>query len=117
MGKDYIPYKRKPGRPLKSAGYLYEKPSTNAGTLGDLVGGDLMRVTGNKKGKTAHSGRSAFSRVPRRPLGIYWLKRAPLERGNKRALNNDGDGKGNSKRQYVEREIFVQHSVILRYIF
>ena len=32
-------------------GHLYEKPSTTAGTLGDLVGGDLMRVTGNKKGK------------------------------------------------------------------
>lgn len=33
-------------------GHLYEKPSTAAGTLCDLVGGDLMRVTGNKKGKT-----------------------------------------------------------------
>ena len=32
-------------------GHLYEKPSTAARTLGDLVGGDLMRVTGNKKGK------------------------------------------------------------------
>lgn len=33
-------------------GHLYESPSTNARTLGDLVGGNLMRVTGNKKGKT-----------------------------------------------------------------
>lgn len=33
-------------------GHLYEKPSTTARTLGDLVGGDLMRVTGNKKGKS-----------------------------------------------------------------
>lgn len=33
-------------------GHLYESPSTTSGTLGDLVGGDLMRVTGNKKGKT-----------------------------------------------------------------
>lgn len=32
-------------------GHLYGKPSTTARTLGDLVGGDLMRVTGNKKGK------------------------------------------------------------------
>lgn len=33
-------------------GHLYEKPSISAGTLCDLVGGDLMRVTGNKKGKS-----------------------------------------------------------------
>lgn len=32
-------------------GHLYEKPSADCGTICDLVGGDLMRITGNKKGK------------------------------------------------------------------
>ena len=32
-------------------GHLYEGPATNCKTICDLVGGDLMRITGNKKGK------------------------------------------------------------------